>query len=139
MAMGAQQPVPFRRVLIVEDHRDSAEMLRVVLALLGHEAEVAPDVETALAVLRERGADVVLCDLGLPNGLSGYDLARAVRADPALRDLPLVALSGYGQRRDKDLSDEAGFDAHLTKPAEFAVIERVFCELAEGGRRRGRD
>ncbi len=76
MAMGAQQPVSFRRVLIVEDHRDSAEMLRVVLALNGHDAEVAPDVETALAVLRERGADVVLCDLGLPNGLSGYGRRR---------------------------------------------------------------
>lgn len=127
----AGESIPFRRVLLVEDHSDSAEMLRVVLELNGHEVEVAPDAASALGTLRDRGADVVLCDLGLPHGLSGYDFAREVRKDAALQGLPLVALTGYGQRRDRDRSDAAGFDAHLTKPVETATIEEVFRDLAQ--------
>jgi CheY-like chemotaxis protein len=73
--------------------------------------------------------DIVLCDLGLPDR-SGFDVARALRADAATRHIPLVAVSGYGRPEDKARSLEAGFDAHVTKPLEMAGLSQLLIELA---------
>ena len=79
----------------------------------------------ALEALHQRRADIVLCDLGLPT-MSGYEVARAVRADAALRAIHLVALTGYGQPEDRRRSAEAGFDAHLVKPVDLKALDAVF-------------
>jgi CheY-like chemotaxis protein len=90
----------------------------------GHDVSVVGTGGAALDVLRERGADIVLCDLGLP-GMTGYELAREIRGDETLRALPLVAVTGYGQPGDRRRTSEAGFDAHLTKPVALEQIGSV--------------
>ena len=124
---------PPRRLLLVEDNADAAQMLHDILELQGHQVEVAESGLAALDALRSHGADIVLCDLGLP-GMSGYDLARAIRDDASLRKIPLVALSGYGQPEDRKRTAEAGFDDHLIKPVDLAILDEVLIRL---GRARG--
>ena len=118
-------PPDHRRILIIEDHRDAAESLQLLLELSGHEVVVAFDGPTGLATASSFRPEVVLCDVGLPGGMDGYAVARACRADPGLRTCHLVALTGYGQAEDQRLALEAGFDRHLTKPVDLAVLERV--------------
>jgi CheY-like chemotaxis protein len=113
-----------RRVLIVEDNVDAGETLRALLELRGHDVAVVLAGDAALEHLRSQGADIVLCDLGLPT-MNGYDVARAVRADRALRDIYLVALTGYGQPDDRKRSSEAGFDSHLVKPVDLEALDRL--------------
>jgi hypothetical protein len=105
--------VPSRRILVVEDHSDSAEMLRIALESAGHRVEVAPTLSAALSRLDDRW-DLVVSDLGLPDG-SGLDVARRARTLPH-GPARLVALSGYGTEADRQASEAAGFDAHLVKP-----------------------
>jgi two-component system CheB/CheR fusion protein len=114
-----------RRVLVVEDDRDSAEGIAALLRLRGHSVEVALDGPSALAKARDFRPDVVLCDIGLPGELDGYEVARALRSDPALKSARLIALTGYGQRDDQRRANEAGFDAHLTKPADLTQLEAL--------------
>ncbi len=114
-----------QRVLLVEDNNDAAQALAALLAMRGHRTSVATTAPEGLALLRQQGADIVLCDIGLP-GMSGYDFARAVRADDALRDIKLVAVTGYGQPEDREHTRKAGFDGHLTKPVEVASLDAVF-------------
>ncbi|BDG08969.1 hybrid sensor histidine kinase/response regulator [Anaeromyxobacter paludicola] len=121
------------QVLIVEDNPDSAETLLQILELLGHAVRVAHDGRAGLALARAWRPDVVLCDIGLPD-LDGYELARALRADPALRGMRLVALSGYAQPEDRERALEAGFDAHLGKPAPpDAISEALGAPPGAGG------
>jgi signal transduction histidine kinase/ActR/RegA family two-component response regulator len=122
-------PLHARRVLIVEDNVDAGETLRALLELRGHDVAVALSGAEALELLRERGADIVLCDLGLP-GMSGYDVARAVRADAALRDIRLIALTGYGQPEDRRRAADAGFDAHLVKPVDLQALDGELARAA---------
>jgi signal transduction histidine kinase/DNA-binding response OmpR family regulator len=117
-------PATARSVLIVEDNVDAGETLRALLELRGHDVAVALSGAEALELLRQRRADIVLCDLGLPT-MSGYEVARAVRADATLRDVHLVALTGYGQPEDRRRSAEAGFDAHLVKPVDLKALDGV--------------
>jgi PAS domain S-box-containing protein len=127
----AGEPAPAGRatgalhVLIIEDHPDAAESMQMLLQLYGHEAEIALDGPAGLAAARRFRPDVVLCDIGLPGGMDGYAVARAVRADPELRALRLIALTGYGQEEDQARSHEAGFDLHLTKPVDPAALEKL--------------
>lgn len=111
-----------RRILIVEDHEDSAEMLRLVLQTAGHSVEVASTLQAALARLDEDW-DLIVSDLGLPDG-SGLDLARQARASTH-RPARMVAVSGYGSAADRHASALAGFDEHLTKP----VLPKRILEL----------
>ena len=121
--------VPPRRILVVEDNADVAEMLSELLHLSGHEVTVVTSGDEVLDALRRRPVDIVLCDLGIP-GMNGYEVARAVRADAALRATPLVALTGYGQPEDRRRTAEAGFDAHLTKPVDLEALGEVLRGLA---------
>lgn len=114
-----------RRILIIEDHPDAAESLQLLLEISGHEVETALDGPSGLDTARRFRPDVVICDVGLPHGMNGYDVARALRADPDLRKAFLIALTGYGQEEDQRLAAEAGFDRHLVKPVEPSVLERV--------------
>lgn len=121
---------PRRRVLVVDDNRDAADLLRQLLALGGHEARAAYDGREALAIARDFRPDAVLCDIGLPAGMDGFDVARVMRADPTLRGALLVAVTGYGRDEDRESALAAGFDAHLTKPVELAEIEALLSGAA---------
>ncbi len=114
-------PTPLR-VLLIEDNPDAAESLRLLLAFRGHEVRVAECGRTGISLAREFVPDAVVCDVGLPGGLSGYDVARALRDDDRLRGCQLVALSGHGRVEDRVAAAEAGFDVHLTKPVDFGRL-----------------
>jgi two-component system, chemotaxis family, CheB/CheR fusion protein len=117
-----------RRVLIIEDNIDAADSLREVLAFGDHVVEVAYNGPEGLARAREFKPEVVLCDIGLP-GMDGFEVARAFRADEALKGTYLVALSGYALPEDLQRAQEAGFDRHLAKPPSPEKIEEA---LASG-------
>jgi len=120
-----------RRVLIIEDNLDVAQSLQEVLQLGAHTVEVAADGPAGLACARAFHPEVVLCDLGLP-GMDGFEVARALRADPELRAVHAVALSGYALLDDVRRSLAAGFDEHLAKPVDLATLGRVLAEAPRG-------
>ena len=116
----------FRQILVVDDNRDAADSLVTTLRLAGHNVGISYDGLEALEAIKAHQPEVVLLDIGLP-GLNGYEVARRLRAQPATRNILLVAVSGYGQDTDRQRSREAGFDHHLTKPIEFSTLEKVLC------------
>jgi CheY-like chemotaxis protein len=107
-------------VLVVDDNADAASLLGVLLETQGHDVRIAHDAKAALAIHAEFVADVALLDIGLP-GTSGYDLARQLRAS-ASRPLRLIAVTGWGQDGDRERARAAGFDGHLTKPAQLDTL-----------------
>jgi CheY-like chemotaxis protein/two-component sensor histidine kinase len=117
------------RILVIEDHVDAAESMRTLLKLTGHQVEVAHTGVEGVETARRFLPRVVLCDIGLPGGMDGYAVARALRAEPALAAAFLIASTGYGQLEDQRRSREAGFDAHLTKPLDFAELQRLLGAL----------
>jgi two-component system CheB/CheR fusion protein len=114
-----------QRVLVVEDNLDMADLLREMLVRGGHEVAMAHNGPQALELTRELQPDLILCDIGLPGGMNGYDLAREIRNDPKLRDTFLVAITGYGRPEDRAEADAVGFDAHLVKPVSVAAIHEL--------------
>ena len=114
-----------RRVLIVEDNYDSAEILQMLLEALGHEVTVAHSGLEGLHKARTFNPDVVLCDIGLPGEMDGYEVAKTIRADRELSSKFLIAMTGYGQDEDRRRAQDAGFDRHLTKPAEPDEVKRA--------------
>ena len=116
------------RILLIEDNEDSAETLRAMLELDGHVVEVANDGEGGIELAVEQHPDVVLCDIGLPGSLSGFDVARFLRSHSDTRDIRLVAITGYGRPEDQTRCTEAGFDVHLTKPVDLATMTRAITE-----------
>jgi signal transduction histidine kinase/ActR/RegA family two-component response regulator len=118
---------PRRRVLVVDDNRDSADTLAMMLELLGHDAQRLYDPYAAVEAVARFEPQVVFLDIGMP-GLNGYELARRLRAAPGGGALTLVAVTGWGQPEDRRRTHEAGFDHHLVKPPEVDAIQRV-CAL----------
>jgi signal transduction histidine kinase/ActR/RegA family two-component response regulator len=116
-AVPARTAVHPRRVLVVDDNRDSADTLGELLALWGHDVAVAHDGPGALEVAEARHPEVVLLDIGLP-GVDGYEVARRIRASAQGNEPLLIALTGLGQEGDRRKSVEAGFDHHLAKPVD---------------------
>ncbi|MHB1560221.1 MAG: PAS domain S-box protein [Isosphaeraceae bacterium] len=116
------------RVLIVEDNIDAAHSLHLLLRMSGHEVVVAHDARQALNAIDSFRAELVLCDLGLPGDLNGYDLARILRRKPETSASSLVALSGYGREEDRRRAREAGFDLHLTKPVDFVRLREIIAD-----------
>ena len=114
-----------RRVLLIDDRRDAILPVRKMLELSGHEVVTAADGTSGIAMARAIRPDVIFCDIGLPDGMSGYEVAARIRTDSNLKDVYLVALSGYGQEHDRRRSREAGFDNHLTKPVTKDDLERL--------------
>ena len=122
-----------RRVLVVDDNFDSADMLKTLLELHGHEVRVANDGPSALAMLEEFAPHIGLFDIGLP-GMSGYELARRVRARIGEQRMYLVAVTGWGQEEDRQRAREYGFNAHLTKPADPEELQRLIARAEGFGR-----
>jgi len=112
---------PPLRVLVVDDNKDAAESLADVVRMLGHKAEVAFDGWTAVEGVKSNPPDIVLCDIGLP-GMSGYQVARALRADQRLDSVQLIAVSGYARPEDRQRALDAGFAEHIAKPADAAKV-----------------
>lgn len=112
------------RVLLVEDHLDNAAMLVALLRAQGHDVVHVATGTEAIAVARDIRPCVVLCDIGLPD-ISGYDVVRALKSDPALARCGFVALSGYGEAADIQRALEAGFQRHITKPIRFGELQEV--------------
>jgi CheY-like chemotaxis protein len=111
------------RVLVVDDNVDAAQMLGVLLRLLGHDVTLAHDGPSALALAASAPPELVLIDIGLP-GMDGYAVAAALRQN-GLAGASLVAVTGYGRKDDISRSRQAGFDHHLVKPVDLTAIQRV--------------
>jgi two-component system CheB/CheR fusion protein len=124
-----EKPVPqpqfvHRRVLIVEDQDDARAMLRAHLESVGHFVIEAGDGISAVETVQREHPDVALVDIGVPL-LSGYEIARTIRDNPMLDDIVLIALTGYGMDSDVEAAKKAGFDMHVTKPADPQLIEEL--------------
>jgi CheY-like chemotaxis protein len=104
-----------RHILIIEDNTDFREGLRLLLESWGHRVDEASNGAQGLELVRLRRPEIVLVDLGLP-GIDGYAVARALRGAPGGETLLLIAITGYGRAADRRQAEDAGFDAHLTKP-----------------------
>ena len=124
------------RVLMVEDNPDAAESLVMILELLGHHVRVVHDGLAAVEAARANVPDVLLIDIGLP-GMNGYEVAQAIRRDPALKHLVLVALTGYGRPEDKAQAMAAGFDYHLAKPVDLDALGDLVARLGGPARASG--
>ena len=115
------------RVMVVDDNVDAAQMLAALLEVQGHVVSVEYDGGGALERARRERPDVLLLDIGLPD-IDGYELARRLRAQPENTHATLVALTGYGQRQDREDAREAGFDHYLVKPADMDDVNKVLAE-----------
>jgi signal transduction histidine kinase len=124
----AVSPAP-RRILVVEDNVDSAEAMLLLLKGMGHDVTVVSDGNEAVEVARRLQPEVILLDIGLP-GMDGYALARRLRGMPETRAAHLIAVSGYGQQKDRARSREAGFQMHLVKPVDPARLAEAIHSIA---------
>ena len=113
-----------RTLLYVEDNDDARAVMSEMLRLSGYEVVEAADGAKALAAVALGRPDVIVLDIGLPD-MNGYDVARQMRQLPNLRDVPIIALTGYGQSRDKAVATQVGFSAHLTKPVDPEELTRT--------------
>ena len=113
-----KEVTPTRRVLIVDDNKDSADSLAMLLEITGNKTYMAHDGVEAIRAVEEHRPDVLLLDIGLPK-LSGHDVCRRVREQPWGKDIVVIALTGWGQEEDRRKSQEAGFDGHLVKPVDY--------------------
>jgi PAS domain S-box-containing protein len=125
---GATRPL---RVQIVDDNVDAAEMLGHLVSGLGHTTKVAHDGPSALELAEAFRPDVVLLDIGLPL-MNGYAVAQELRRRPALHDVYLAAVTGWGQTEDRRRAREAGFDTHFTKPVSAAAVQDLLSAVARG-------
>ncbi|MDB5887081.1 MAG: multi-sensor hybrid histidine kinase [Polaromonas sp.] len=128
-ASTALRPGTSRRVLVVDDNADAAETLAMLLEASGHEARMAYDGPGAVQAALDFCPDMAVVDIGLP-GFSGLEVARRIRKLAALEGIVLVAMTGYGQATDLAHTQEAGFDHHLVKPADFKQVQKILDELA---------
>ncbi len=112
------------RVLIVDDNRDSADSLAMVLQLLGHDTSTAYDGFEGIAMAQAFAPQAILMDIGLPK-LNGYEACRRIRALPETQRPVIVAITGWGQEADRQRSQEAGFDHHMVKPIDISPLVEI--------------
>ena len=124
----AASPAPGMRVLVVDDNHDAGEVLAMLLESMGFKAQAVDSGPAALAVLSDYQPNVILLDIGMP-GMNGYEVARRIREQPQHAHIKLVALTGWGQEKDRLLSHESGFDHHLTKPVDFKILKGLITSL----------
>ncbi len=119
------------RVLVVDDNVDTVLSFQMLLTASGHDVRTAQDGPTAVQVALDYRPDVVLLDIGLP-GLNGYEVANRIRQQPVLKNVVLVALTGYGQDSDRETSLQAGFNHHLVKPARLEQVQQILATVVGG-------
>ncbi len=124
-------PNPSRRILLVEDNADAAELMAMLLEGEGHQVAVAHSGPVALRLAAETHPEVVLLDIGLP-GMDGCEVGRRLRAEDGTRGATLIALTGYGQDEDRERTRAAGFDEHLVKPVDMNALRRLLLQGASG-------
>lgn len=117
-----------RRVLVVDDNEDSGDTLSMLLRIKGHEVRTARDGLQAIELVPEFLPEVILMDVGMPR-LNGYEATRRIRQMPSGEEIFIVAVTGWGQPDDKQRSAEAGCSAHMTKPVDFATLEKLLAEI----------
>ena len=122
--MTSRRTLQGRRILVVDDNRDAADSLGMMLRYAGAEVHVEYDGFGALDAMPVCHPDVVLLDIGMPR-LNGCDVARRIRSDPGHDSVLLIALTGWGQAADRMRSHEAGIDHHLVKPVDFQVLNEL--------------
>jgi len=133
MAEGTvEELAPKRRILIVDDSRDSADSLAMLLKFVGHEVHTAYDGEQAVEEAEALRPEVVLLDIGMPR-LNGYDACRCIRAQPWGRTMFLIALTGWGEEEDRRRTEQAGFDHHIVKPVDSAALMQLLAALPTEG------
>jgi signal transduction histidine kinase len=120
--------LPPRRILVVDDHEDSAESMATLLELSGNRVQCAGDGLAALEAIERFDPQIVLLDIGLPK-MNGYEVCRAIRRNCSIRQPIVVALTGWGQKTDLEESKEAGFDHHLVKPVPFEALLELMTKL----------
>ena len=114
-----------RRILVVDDNVGAAKMLSLLLSRLGpHEVRTAHDGQSTFAIAEDFRPDIIFLDIGLP-AMDGFEVARRIRANSKLNNTLLVAVTGYGQDKDRRKSRQAGFDEHLVKPVDVASLRRM--------------
>ncbi len=112
------------RVVVIEDHVDTADLMREILRDAGHDVRIAHSGNDGVAAAQTLGAEVVLCDVGLPD-IDGYEVARRLRAEPATAGVYLVALTGYDGEDEQRKARQAGFDRHVVKPIDPFQLETL--------------
>ncbi len=122
-------PVTRRRVLLIDDRRDAILPVKTMLERCGHEVSTAPDGLSGIVMARRIVPQVILCDIGLPGELDGYNVAAAVRSDATLRHVYLVAVSGYAREEDRQRCRDTGFNWHLSKPVSASELESLMKNL----------
>jgi PAS domain S-box-containing protein len=127
---------PKRRILVVDDSRDSAASMAMTLQLRGHEVRTAHDGIEAVELAEQFRPQVVLMDVGMPK-LNGYEATRRIREQPWGRDVAVVAMTGWGHEVDRARSKEAGCDGHLVKPVDLPDLEKLLVELQDERARTG--
>jgi len=135
-SIAAAEPAATHRILIVDDNRDNAESLALLLGITGNETYIARDGIEAIEAAAEHRPEVVLLDIGLPK-LSGHDVCRRIRAEAWGKDIVVIALTGWGQEEDRRKSQEAGFDGHLVKPVDYDELLELLSSLTNGSRNAG--
>jgi CheY-like chemotaxis protein len=113
-----------RRVLVVDDHPDSAETFAHLLGLLGHEATAVTDPRLVLELVEQLEPDIVFLDINMP-GINGWQLAAMLRKDYSPKQVSLVAVTAYGETSDRIRSRQAGFDAHVLKPVSIPLVKSI--------------
>ena len=120
---------PKRRILVVDDNVDAAVSLSRLLAILGHEVQVARDGPSAVYLARSMRPDVVLLDIGLP-GADGFQVAEILRRETDTASMKIIAVTGGGREDDRQRSQESGFDHYLLKPVEIGFLESLLGNAA---------
>jgi PAS domain S-box-containing protein len=122
------RPACARRILVIDDNVDSAESLKILLEMQGHDVEIAHNGSQAVATALQFRPHVVLLDIGLP-GMDGFEVVREFRGHPGLASVIVIATTGYGRDEDRLRCLDAGFNDHLTKPVEIAKIEDILATV----------
>lgn len=128
LAGGPVQAARARRILVVDDHPDTAESSATLLKYLGHETRAVTDSREAIRAAKEFEPQIALLDLGMPY-IDGCSLARMFRSDPLLKKICLVAVTAYDDEKHRLMMREAGFDAHVRKPADQYVLRAIITQF----------